>query len=169
MPRVMRRPTARIAAVLALLAVGAAAYRWWTSPTRQIHAILSGVAAALSHDEPDAGLQSLSAAAALQQHLAVDVSLETPQSRIAGRQEVIAAAARLRAARPTMRVRFFDPEIAFAGETSATVRVTAEVTTGNDSGEDVVDVHQVLATVEETNDRWVVSRACTVPDGEPAS
>jgi len=154
---------AGIAAVLALLAVGAACW-WWIRPERQIQAILDDVAAAFTHQGAEGGLDALAAAAALQRHLASDISIEGLDStRIEGRQEVITAAARVRARSPMMRVRFFDPRIAFASETSATVTVTTEVTARTESGEDLVDVHHVTATFHKPADRWVVSTARIAP------
>lgn len=162
----MTRRHAGIAAVVALLVAGGAFHRWWTGPERQIRAILDAVAAAMTHAEPDTGLQSLSAAAALQPHLALDVVVETPDTRIGGRHEVVAVAARVRAASPALRLRFFDPRVRLTGETSATLSATAEVITTNESGEDLVDVHQVVATVDKAGDRWVVSHARTMAGEE---
>jgi hypothetical protein len=94
--------------------------------------------------------------------------IELPQARFAGRQEIVALAARVRAATPMMRVRFFDPRITVV-DASATLAVTAEVTTRHDSAQDVVDVHQVTASLAEIDDKWVVSSARLVPGREPAS
>jgi hypothetical protein len=154
----MTRATARIGAILALLAAGAAAW-WWMRPERQIDTILHDVASAFTHERPDSGIETLAAVAAIEKHLAADVSIQARDSRIDGRAEVITAAARVRTARPAMRVQFYDRRIAFASDTEASVTVTAEVTTGTASGEDVVDVHQVRATVRKIDGRWVVSTA----------
>jgi hypothetical protein len=150
---------AGIAAVLALLAA-AAAYWWWMRPERQIQGILDDVAATFTHDGAESGLEALAAVAAVETHLASDVSIQAPDStRIDGRQEAITAAARVRAATRMMRLRFFDPRITFAGDASATVAVTIEVTRRTESGKDLVDVHDVTATIQKSDDRWVVSSA----------
>jgi hypothetical protein len=101
-----------------------------------------------TYDEAGSGLDALTAVAALQKHLAADVVIERGKS---------------------LRVRFFDARIARADDASVTVSVTAEVMTRGDSGEDVVDVHQVVATLTTPLDRWVVTTARTVPDREPDS
>jgi hypothetical protein len=41
---------ARVAILVVALVAVVAGYRWWNSPERQIKALLSGVASALSHD-----------------------------------------------------------------------------------------------------------------------
>jgi hypothetical protein len=165
----MSRRTLRIVAVLALAAAVAAAYRWWVSPERQIRAILDDVAAAFTHESRGSGLDALANVAALQRHLADNITVAAADgTRIAGRQEVITAAARIRAAAPARRVRFFDPRISIDGG-RATLAVTAEVTTRADSGEDLVDVHQVRATLARPQGRWLVSEARTVPRAEPSS
>ena len=170
MPPAMSRRTLMMAAAVALIAGVAAGYRWWASPDREIRAILDAVASAFTHERRDSGLDALTDVAALQVHLADDVSIEGGDgTRLSGRQEVITAAARVRAAAAARRVRFFDPEIVFDSATAATLSVTAEVTTRSDSGEDVVDVHQVVATVVKPQDRWLVSSARAVPDAEPPS
>lgn len=149
---------AAIPAFLVLLA--GAAYWWWMRPERQIQAILDDVAVAFTHDAKDSGLQSLAAVAALRPHLADDVSFEGPGSaRIEGREEVITAAARVRAGSQRRRVRFFDPEVTLTGDASATVTVTSEVATGTESGQDSLDVHRVTATLHRIANRWVVSNA----------
>ena len=166
----MHRRNLRIAAVLALVVAAVAGYRWWVSPERQIRAILADVEAAFTHDAPGSGLDALTDVAALQKHLAEDVSIDANDGmRIAGRQDVITAAARVRAASPARRLRFFDARIAFDNATAATVVATAEVTTRSDSGEDLVDVHRVTATVVKPERRWVVTNARVVPVGAPES
>ena len=152
----------------ALAAMAILGSRWWASPERQIRAILDDVAAAFTHEAPESGLTALGAVAALEDHLALDISIEVNGSpRISGRRDAITAAARLRAASPMMRVRFFDPRIAFAGDRSATVSATAEVTTRDASGEETVEVRQVTAGVAKPDDRWVVSSVRSASDREP--
>ena len=166
----MSRRHARIAAAFALLVGLIVGYRWWMNPERQIRAILNDVAAAFTHETPGSGLDALTDVAALQRHLADDVWVETADAvRISGRQEVITAAARVRARSRMRRLRFFDPRIDFANDASATVAVTAEVRTRDGSGDDLVDVHQVLAMLEKPEDRWLVSSVRTLRDGEPQS
>src|SRR5688500_7518974 len=153
------RTRARYILVVLALIAALMTYRWWNSPERQIGRILTVVAAAFNHDRPDTSLEALSAVAALQQHLAVDITInkDAASGGVAGRQEAIAVAARLRAGTPMMYVQFFDTEIAMQGDSSAAVRATAQVTTRNQSDEDVVDVHQVSAVVQKRSNQWVVA------------
>lgn len=162
------RPPARAALVVAALAAGVAAYLWWTSPERRIARILTAVDSAFSHEEPGSGLEALSAVAALQQHLAADVAIDTgrPSGPIAGRQEVISIAARVRAGTPMMRIQWFDTEIDLEDDTRASVTSTAQVTTANASGQEVVEVHEVEARVEKRDGEWVVTTARRQPEGE---
>jgi hypothetical protein len=155
-----RLPVRRALLVLAL-ASGVAAYQWWRSPERRISRILTAVDAALTHDEPGAGLDGLTAVAALQPHLAPEIVLETggPLGAIAGRQDAIALAARVRTGSRTLRLQWFDPDIELQGDAQATVRVTAQVTMTNASGEERVDVHQVEGRVEEREGEWMVVSA----------
>jgi hypothetical protein len=152
---------------LALAAMALLGYRWWTSPERQILAILDASAAAFTHQEPESGLNALAAVAAIQHHLAPDISIEGDAVRISGRPDAITAAARVRAASPMMRVRFFDPRISMADDRSATVSATAEVTTRDASDNEVVEVRQLTAVVARPDDRWVVSSVRAASDREP--
>lgn len=157
----MNRTWARAGLLILALALSAGVWAWWSSPERRIRRILTAVAAAVNHDGPDTGLEAVAAVAALQQHLALEVSIDpgTGAAPIAGRQEVIAFAARLRAGSPMLRVQFFDDEIAWRDEATATLRSTAQVTSRSGEGEEIVDVHDVEATVERREGNWVVTHA----------
>ena len=159
----------RIGAILGLLAAGATAYWWWTRPERQIRAILDDVAGALTYEAGTSGLETLAAVATLEPHLADDVSVQAGGApTIEGRDAVITAGARLRARTPAMRVRFFDTRITFADDRTATLVTTAEAATTTAAGEQRVEVHQVLATVTRSADRWVVSNARASSTSEPS-
>lgn len=162
------RLPARIALLVLVLAGGAAAFAWWNSPERRIARILTAVADAMTHDEPGSGLDALTAVAALQPHLAPEISLDTgsPSGPLIGRQEVISLAARLRAGSQMMRVQWFDPDVELQDGSRATLRATAQVTTRNALGEDVVDVHQVRASLEERDGEWMVVSARRESDQE---
>jgi SnoaL-like domain len=152
----MTRRNAGIAAVLALFLAAAVGYRWWTSPERQIRAILDDVAAAFTFEAPESGLDALAGAAALQRHLAPEATVEMPGASISGRDQVVTAAARTRAAHQEMRLRFFDAVVRLDGEASADVEATAEVTTAAGGGERLVSVYRVEARVAAREGRWQV-------------
>jgi ketosteroid isomerase-like protein len=161
-------PARLVVLAVALVAV-LFGYRWWTSPERQIHRLLGDVASALSHEQAEADLRAIAAVAALQRHLAPDVTLEAgalgPPLR--GRQDVTAMAARVRASRPMMRVQFFDAVIERTGDSAADVRVTAQVTTRDEAGEEVADAHEVSMTLLQSDGRWLVARAEILTGGGP--
>jgi hypothetical protein len=154
-----------VAAALAGLTVG---YRWWNSPERQIHRMLSEVASVLSHDGVETDLRALAAVAALQAHLRPDVSVDLGRgSPLQGRQDVMAMAARVRATGPMMRVQFFDPEISISGESSGTTRVTVQVTTRGDAGDEVAAAHVVSIALVREEGRWQVASARVLPEDTP--
>ena len=164
----MPRRIPQIAAVLAVIVVAAASWTWWRSPERQIRAILDDVAEAFTHDEPASGIEALTAAASLQRHLASDVRIQPPRGEvITGRDAAVSAGARLRASSPARRVRFFDPDIRLDGDASASLAVTAEVTVPTSSGQDLVEVHQLTATLINQDGTWRVSAVAAERSGEP--
>jgi SnoaL-like domain len=159
---------ARVAIVAVALAATVEGYRWWTSPERQIQRILADVASAMSHESPETDLRALTALAAVQNHLALDVSIDAGPvlGPVSGRQEVLALAARLRASTPMMQVQVFDPEIALADGTAATTRVTLQVTARDAAGEEVASAHVLLIALARVEGHWVVTRARLLPEGE---
>ena len=154
---------------LLILALGGAvaAYLWWHSPERQIRRLLAVVPAALNHEQPDTGLAALSAVAALQPLLALDVTLDPGGvgAPIVGRQEAVAWAARFRAATPRLRVQFFDDSIVLRDATSATVTVTAQVVTVDQRGAEIAEAHAIEAVLHKQDGSWVVTSARRVRDG----
>ncbi len=154
---------------LLILALGAAvaAYLWWHSPERQIRRLLAVVPAALNHEQPDTGLAALSAVAALQPLLALDVTLDPggAAAPIVGRQEVVAWAARFRAATPRLRVQLFDDTILLQDASSATATVTAQVVTVDQSGAEIAEAHVIEARLQQQDGTWVVTRARRVRGG----
>ena len=156
----------RVAIVIAALVALVAAYRWWNNPERHIQRLLSDVASALSHDGAETDLRALAAVAALQSHLSPDVSIDMGggTSPIRGRQDVISAAARVRASSPMMRVQFFDPQIELTHDASGTTKVTVQVTTRDNGGAEVAAAHVVSLVLVRTDGRWQVASARVIPD-----
>jgi len=158
----------RVAIALAVATGIVLGYQWWTSPERRIQGILVDVASAMSHDGPETDLRALAAVAGLQQHLSPDVSIDVgaPSRPVRGRQDVISTAARLRASTPAMHVQFFDPDISVSGKDAATTRVTAQVTTRDQAGENLAAAHVVLMTLARVDGRWLVTSARLLPEGD---
>jgi hypothetical protein len=157
---------ARVAIVIAALVTLFAGYRWWNNPERHIHRLFSDIASALSHDGTETDLRALTAVAALQSHLAPDVSIDMGRGStpIRGRQEVIATAARVRASSPMMRVQFFDPDIQLSSESSGTTQVTVQVTTRDGEGQEVAAAHVVSIVLVRNEGRWQIANARVIPD-----
>ena len=156
----------RVALVAVALVAVVAGYRWWTSPERQINALLSDVATALSHESAETDLRALTAMASLQTHLTPDVSIDMAggSTPIRGRQEVIATATRVRVSSSMMRVQFFDPEIVITGDTSSTTRVTVQVTTRDASSQDVAAAYTAAMDLVVADGRWQIASARVLPE-----
>ena len=156
----------RVALVVVALVAVVAGYRWWSSPERQIKALLSDVATALSHESAETDLRALTAMASLQTHLTPDVSIDMAggSTPIRGRQEVIATATRVRVSSSMMRVQFFDPEIVITGDTSSTTRVTVQVTTRDSSSQDVAAAYAVAMDLVVADGRWQIASARVLPE-----
>ena len=156
----------RVALVAVALVAVVAGYRWWSSPERQINALLSDVATALSHESAETDLRALTAMASLQTHLTPDVSIDMAggSTPIRGRQEVIATATRVRVSSSMMRVQFFDPEIVITGDTSSTTRVTVQLTTRNASSQDVAAAYTVAMDLVVADGRWQIASARVLPE-----
>ena len=155
------RTPVQVGIVILALAAAVGVYQWWHSAERQIRRVLAAVPAALNHEQPDTGLDALTAAAALQPLLALDVALDPGGGLppIAGRQEVVSAAARARAATPRLRVQFFDDSITLQHDTAATATLTAQVVTVDPSGAERAEAYDVEATLEKQDGTWVVTKA----------
>jgi len=155
----------RVALVVVVLVAVVAGYRWWSSPERQINALLSDVATALSHESAETDLRALRAMASLQPHLTPDVSIDMAggATSIRGRQEVIATATRVRVSSSMMRVQFFDPAIAITGDASGTTRVTVQVTTRDASSQEVAAAYTVSIDLVVADGRWQIASARVLP------
>jgi SnoaL-like domain len=158
-------------ALIALVLVGSLlAYRWWTSPERQIRRVLAGVAGGLSHDTPTSALGAAAAASALQSYFAPDVTVELtrPTTVLKGRDHVLATAVRLRAFMPAMRVEFVDQQITVAADNqSADVDCTAMATLQDRAGQESVDAREVIISLRNVDGRWVISHGRAVEVLEP--
>jgi hypothetical protein len=147
--------------VILALAAAVGMYQWWFSAERQIHRVLAAVPAALNHEQPDTGLAALTAVAALQALLALDVALDPGGGvpPIVGRQDVVSAAARARTATPRLRVQFFDNQVTLQHDAAATATLTAQVVTVDPSGAELAEAYDVEATLEKQDGAWVVTKA----------
>jgi hypothetical protein len=58
-----------------------------------------------------------------------------------------------------MRVQFFDPVLAWTGDSGMEVNVTAQVTTAGEGVGELAAAYDVRMTLLQTDGRWQVSRA----------
>jgi hypothetical protein len=161
----------RLVVIVAVVAAATGGYRWWNSPERQIRRVLEAIAEDLSHGEPVSGLAAVAGVAALQNHFTIDVVIEPgrPLPPLSGRDAVMAAAIRLRAATPALRVEFADMNVMIdAGGTEATVdcRVTM---TGPGAGQDNLDSREVVVILRVVDGQWMVARATAQHVMEPVT
>ena len=156
---------ARVAIIIAALAAIVTGYKWWSSPERHVHRLLSEVASAMSHESAEADLLVITAVASLQPLLAPDISIDFggPSPPLRGRPDVVSAAARLRTSSSMMRVEFFDTDIQFSDDSSATTRVTVQVTTRDAQGDEVAAAHLVSLALVRTEGRWQIASAHVLP------
>jgi hypothetical protein len=153
--------------VIVVVALGGAvaAYQWWSSPERQIRRTIREAVSALTHDQPESNLAAISAAAALNNLLSLDVVVEagSPASPpLRGRSDVVAVAARLRMSNSTLRIQTFDEQIALSGDAAANVQLTAQVTIVDRSGEELADAHRLALDFVNAGDRWRMSRVAVI-------
>lgn len=163
---------ARGVLVVVIVAAGVAAYRWWNSPEHQIRRALDGISSRLSHDEPVTGLAAVAAAAGLQEHFSREVVIEPgrPFQPLAGRDAVVAAAARLVTATPAARVEFVDLRITIGADGGAARVGGSVVATFHDrAGQRTVDTRELTMTLRRIEGRWVVERAAAVDVLEPVT
>ncbi len=162
----------RLVAIVAIVLALVVAYRWWNSPERQIRRVLDAVAEDLSHDEPVTGLAAVAGAAALQQRFTNDVVVDagTPFPPIEGRDAVVAAAARLRVATPTLRVEFADVAVTVdTSGTQATVECTVTATGVDRAGQSNVDGREVILVFRVVDGQWMMARATAQRVLEPVT
>ena len=163
---------ARWVVVLAALVAAFVGYRWWNSPDRQIRRVLDDIATRLSHDQPVTGLAAVGALAGLQDDFALDVVIEPgpPAMPLEGRDMLLAAAARLVSATPSLRLDFADAQIAVGADgTSARVACSVTAQLRDTAGRETVDVREMMIEMRIENGRWVVQRATAVNAIEPVS
>jgi hypothetical protein len=162
----LRRP---VAAVVVLVAAFAA-YRAWNSDERQILRMLGAVAGIVSHDEPAAGVGALAEVAGLAAYLAPDVRVEpgAPVMPLAGAQDVVSTAARLRVAIPMLRLTFEDVEVSDVAGGTARVRSEARVTRRDPDFGDTTEARRLEIDVREVDGRWTIAAVRPALENSPA-
>lgn len=154
------------AAVVAVVVVAAAGWWWWSGPERQIRRMLAEVAEAVNGQPSQSPFAPAAVATALYSCLDEQVVIEPgpPFDTITGRDAIIAAAMRLRATGPPLRIAFADVRSRLAADRrSATVDATVTATTEDRHGASQVDAREIVLTVVLVGNRWVIGHARAVP------
>lgn len=153
-----------------LIAAAAGGWIWWNSPERQVRRMLAEVAESLSYETPQTPLAAAAGAARLQPLLAEEVVVDAgrPFAPLNGRESVLGAAVRVRAAVSAMRVEFVDVEITLAdGGAAATVNSTVTATLTDPAGQQTTDAREVIMDLAAVDGRWTIRRIQAVRVVEP--
>jgi ketosteroid isomerase-like protein len=151
----------RRAIVIAVaLAAAIAGYLYWASDERQIRRLLDGVADAVTQHEGEGGVAGLAEVAGLTRYLAPDVTFEpgAPFAPIAGAQDLVSTAGRVRAVMASVELTFADVQIAVDGH-SASVRATARLALRDRNGDDSVETRDAQIALEKRDTGWVIATA----------
>lgn len=159
----------RVVAVVALLAVVYAGWRWLsTSEEDRVRAAIEALTDTLSAPARDP-LAQVTALGRLRQHLTVDVVVSTPGgAAVQGRDAAAAAWQRVRAsAGGEVRVRVLDLMVTLGADgVSAEADGVAEITRDRD-GAPERSLHEVQASFDKVDGEWRLARAATVEAVQP--
>ena len=158
----------RSVAVAVALAAAIAGYLYWASDERQIRRLLDAVADAVTQHEGEGGVAGLAEVAGLSRSLAPDATFEpgAPFRPLAGAQDIVSTAGRLRAVMATVELTFADVQVAVDGGT-ASVRATARLALRDRNGDDTVETRDALMALEKRQSGWVITTARAQPPGVP--
>jgi hypothetical protein len=158
--------------LLVIVALAAAVWFGWQrlfpSDTAQIEALFGRVAESLTNEDASedatgagraGGLEALARVAALQNEFTVDATVDggAPFQRLAGRQAIVAAAARVRAGVRNLAVRFPDIAMEFGdNRDEAHAQVTAEARFDEESGVRATDIRELQVTLVRIDGEWKI-------------
>jgi hypothetical protein len=150
----------RTVIIVLALAAAVAGYLYWSSDERRIRRLLDGVADAVSQHEGEGGVAGLADVAGLTRYLAPDVTFEpgVPFAPLAGAQDIVSTAGRLRAVMVTVDLTFTDVQIAIDRNT-ASVRATARLALRDRNGDERVDIRDAQLALAERDTGWVITTA----------
>jgi hypothetical protein len=149
-----------VAAILLALMVGGITYRYWPSDERSIRRHLSNLAEALSFPSPESGEARLTRIAVLREYFAPDVRVRLDDRELTSRDEIIGLLSRFQPPPGGVNVEFVDITIALADDQeSATVTLTAKLSSTNSNGESTLDERVTDVTMRKLDDDWVIASA----------
>ncbi len=159
------RVSPRLVVTIAALVAAAMAWQAWNSDERRIRRTLDAVAGIVSHDEPSAGVGALAEVAGLTTYLAPDVRIEpgAPVAPLAGSQDVVSTAARLRVAIPMLRLTFRDVEVSEVSGNAAHVQTEARVTRRDPDFGETTESRHVTIDVRQVDGQWVIAAVRAAP------
>lgn len=157
--------------LLFIVVAAAGGFGWaWLFPSdeAQIEDTLHRVAAALSNANGQgkgSGLEGLARVAGLQNEFAADAQVDAgpPFAKLTGRQDIVAAAARVVASVRNLEVRFPDIDTEVAGDRlTAASTVTAEARFDEASGARAIDARELAVTFTRVDGRWLIQSVTSV-------
>lgn len=133
----------------------------WLFPgdERQIRAVLDRVREGIEDSDGVTGVEALARIAALQNEFSTDATVDAgpPFERLAGRQSIVAAAARVRALAHNLELHFPDVAIEVADDgQSATATVTAEARFDEPGAGRALDTRELEVGFARFEGRWVI-------------
>lgn len=159
------RVSPRLIAIVAVFVAAVVVWQIWNGDERQIRRMLHAVAGIVSHDEPAAGVGALADVAGLAKYLTPDVRIDpgAPVTPLAGSQDVVATAARLRVAVPMLRLAFQDVEVADVAGGAARVRAEARLTRRDPDFGETTEARRLEIDVREVDGQWAIAAVRPAP------
>ena len=152
-----------IAAVLAVLFVGAALIKWWPSDTRAIRRQLDAVADVVSVPPTESDISRAARLADLRSYFTPDAHIRLSEIDIPNRDALVAAAERWTTPPGGLFVEFMDENIAVADNGTGHVELTARVSKKNaTTGDTDVDERPVSFDFVKKDGDWVIKDVVSV-------
>jgi hypothetical protein len=154
-----------VAAVLAILFIGAALVKWWPSDTREIRHQLDAVADVVSVPPTESDISRAARLADLRSYFAPDARIHLAEIDIPNRDALLALAQRWTVPASGIYVEFMDEKFTVPGNDTGHVDLTARVSKKDPSTGDMdVDDRPVSFDFVKENGDWVIKNVA-----EPAS
>lgn len=149
-----------VAMALAIVLVGAALIKWWPSDTRAIRRQLDALADVLSVPPVESDVSRLARLADLRSYFTPDVHIRLTEQDIPSRDALVALAERWTAPPGGVFVEFQDEKMAFPGDGTAHVDLTARISR-KDAGTGDTDVDDRPASFDfiKQDGDWVITSA----------
>ena len=162
-----------VAVLLLVVLIGAGVYKWWPSDERAIRRQLDALADTLTVPSTDTELSRVTRLAELRECFAPDVQIHFENQELASRDALLAFVERWTPAPGRIFVEFVDVKVTLGGDDTATVYLTAKVTSAKEgpaadspdrdarapsAGHTIIDAREVNLTMAKQNDDWVITK-----------